>query len=191
MTSSFHFGIIISMTVDDLIRLDNRIFTKDGSILYSSNALLELLYNGKIPQEILFDNNDCDIKAFNDNSYKNFDEIYYTLPSKIKTIEERKNTWFYPKEYDDIDLDKLFFEMTKNMSKEYQERAILELKMFRERNMEKFLRFCVHLSVIISENDIVVGIGRGSSCACLLLYLMKIHMVDPIKYGLDIKEFLK
>ena len=72
-----------------------------------------------------------------------------------------------------------------------KDRVKLELKMFLERDMEKFLRFCIYFSDMIKKNNWVVGVGRGSSVASYCLYLLKIHLVDSIKYNLDIKEFLK
>jgi DNA polymerase III alpha subunit len=41
------------------------------------------------------------------------------------------------------------------------------------------------------SNNIVWGVGRGSSVASYVLYLLGVHKVDSIKYGLDIREFLK
>lgn len=40
------------------------------------------------------------------------------------------------------------------------------------------------------ENDILVGLGRGSAGGCLLLYLMGITQIDPLKYGLIFERFL-
>ena len=41
------------------------------------------------------------------------------------------------------------------------------------------------------ENNIVWGVGRGSSVASYVLFLIGIHKVNSLKYNLDIKEFLK
>ena len=40
------------------------------------------------------------------------------------------------------------------------------------------------------ENDILVGIGRGSAGGALVLYLMGITQIDPIKYQLIFERFL-
>ena len=44
---------------------------------------------------------------------------------------------------------------------------------------------------VSKENNIVLGVGRGSSVASYILYLLGIHKVDSLAYNLDIKEFLK
>jgi len=41
------------------------------------------------------------------------------------------------------------------------------------------------------KNNLVWGVGRGSSVSSYLLYLIGVHKVDSYKYRLDIKEFLK
>jgi DNA polymerase III alpha subunit len=40
------------------------------------------------------------------------------------------------------------------------------------------------------DNNILVGIGRGSAAGCLISYLMGIVRVDPIKHGLIFERFL-
>jgi DNA polymerase III alpha subunit len=40
------------------------------------------------------------------------------------------------------------------------------------------------------KHNIVWGVGRGSSVASYVLYLIGIHKVDSIKYELNFNEFL-
>ena len=40
-----------------------------------------------------------------------------------------------------------------------------------------------------ADNGIVVGLGRGSSCASLVLHLLGLHAVDPVKYDIPFSEF--
>jgi DNA polymerase III alpha subunit len=41
------------------------------------------------------------------------------------------------------------------------------------------------------QNNVVWGVGRGSSVASYVLYLLGVHKIDSLKYNLDIHEFLK
>ena len=66
-----------------------------------------------------------------------------------------------------------------------------ELVLFRQHNMIDVLRYCKYLIDTMRYHDIVWGVGRGSSVASYVLYLIGIHKIDSIKYGLDIREFLK
>lgn len=169
--------------------LDNRVIDEKGNIVYFDDALIELLYKGIKPEVALYPKDDEEVKLFNEFAYENFDDDKYMFPNKLKTIEERKHDWFYPKSYDEIVLEDYF--LTLCNSDEEKDRVKLELKMFLERDMEKFLRFCIYFSDEIKKNNWVVGVGRGSSVASFCLYLLKIHLVNPLKYNLDIKEFLK
>lgn len=172
-----------------IFNLGNRLIDEQGNVVYFTTALMELLYRGEIPAEILFPKDDPDVEIFNKLSYENFDDIYYTLPEKLPSHEERKNFWFYPDSYNEINLSEYFLNLCKTDIE--RNRVIEELELYQEKGFDKFLRFCIFLSDRVAENGWVIGVGRGSSCASYLLYLLKIHLVNSIKYGLNIKEFLK
>ena len=173
----------------EIIDLKNRVLDKQGNIVYFPDALIELLYKDVDINDVYFTEDNDDVKLFNQYAYENFDGKEFKNPTKLKTLEERKHDWFYPKSYDEIVLEDYFLNLCNNDIE--KDRVKLELKMFLERDMEKFLRFCIYFSDMIKENNWVVGCGRGSSVASYCLYLLKIHLVDSIKYNLDIKEFLK
>ena len=166
----------------------NRRFDEVGNCFLKTEAIMELMYQGKNLEDYNFivDMSDADIKAYNRNniSKKLTNDNYQPV-----NIEERRNEWFYPTGYDDLDL-RVFFE---NMCKtdEEKERALGELHHFEEKGLEKFLRFCIYLAVVLKQGNIVHGVGRGSSCACFLLFLLGINKVNPLVYGLEIEEFLK
>jgi len=184
--------------MENFVNLHNRLIDKDGNVVYYANAIMELLYRNTVPTDILiYPTNDVDVELFNKWSYKNFDDKYIKLPERLKTTDERKNNWFYPSNYGEIDLNKYFLDLLEKESLDiskkmlYIERVDREVKLYKEKNMEKFLRFCIYFSDVMREKNFVVGIGRGSSCASYLLYLLRVHLVDSVKYSLDIKEFLK
>lgn len=173
----------------EYITLENRIIDKEGNVVYFPQALIELMYRGIIPSNSLYISNDKDVELFNEFSRENRDDVEYTFPKSLKTIEERKNDWFYPEFYDKIVLEDYFLNLCQ--TDEEKDRVKMEVNMFIEKGMDKFLRFCIYFSNKIKENNWVVGVGRGSSVASFCLYLLKIHLVNSLKYNLDIKEFLK
>jgi DNA polymerase III alpha subunit len=71
------------------------------------------------------------------------------------------------------------------------ERVAEELKAFRERDMFNLLRYMVYLVDFMRENNIVWGVGRGSSVASYVLYLIGVHRINSIQYDLDWREFLR
>jgi DNA polymerase III alpha subunit len=66
-----------------------------------------------------------------------------------------------------------------------------ELLLFIQHGMFDLLFYLKYLVDTMRENKIVWGVGRGSSVASYVLYLIGVHRIDSIKYDLDIKEFLK
>ena len=73
--------------------------------------------------------------------------------------------------------------------KEPQRASLLEE--FKRRDLETVLRLMIYLVDHFKENDIVWGVGRGSSAASYCLYLIGINRVNSLEYELDIKEFFK
>jgi len=57
--------------------------------------------------------------------------------------------------------------------------------------MEDLLRYMIYLVDFMREHTIVWGVGRGSSVASYVLYLIGVHKIDSIQYGLDWREFLR
>jgi DNA polymerase-3 subunit alpha len=66
-----------------------------------------------------------------------------------------------------------------------------ELAEYRARNMLDLLRWLKYFVDNCSKNNVVWGIGRGSSVASYVLYLIGVHNIDSIKYNLDWHEFLR
>jgi DNA polymerase III alpha subunit len=74
---------------------------------------------------------------------------------------------------------------------EQNKRANEELHAFAKHNMFNLLRYMIYLVDFMRENNIVWGVGRGSSVASYVLYLIGVHKIDSIKYELDWREFLR
>ena len=99
-----------------------------------------------------------------------------------------------PEHYKQLDIESFLAHKLQslNLSEDsYIEILSNELDEFRTRNMINLLKFLIYLIDVCKKNDIVTGVGRGSSVASLVLYLIGIHHIDPIKYNLNYKEFLR
>lgn len=108
------------------------------------------------------------------------------LPGNVESAVAK---WHMPEAYTNLDLDLYFAQRVNSITE--AERVSLELSLFREHNMEQLLKFMVYLVDIMKENKIIWGVGRGSSVSSFLLFLVGLHSVNPIKYKLDIKEFIR
>lgn len=72
----------------------------------------------------------------------------------------------------------------------YFSRIEEEMQYFIDTNNVRFLLKTYELIEKL-KRDTVVGVGRGSSCASLVMYLLGIHDIDPIKYKIQFKELSK
>ena len=66
-----------------------------------------------------------------------------------------------------------------------------ELLLFQERNLFDLLRYLKYLVDTLRANRMIWGVGRGSSVASYVLYLLGVHRIDSMFYDLDIHEFLR
>jgi DNA polymerase III alpha subunit len=66
-----------------------------------------------------------------------------------------------------------------------------ELLLYQEREMFPLLCYLKYLVDTMRANDIVWGVGRGSSVASFVLFLIGIHKINSLYYDLPIDEFLK
>jgi len=118
--------------------------------------------------------------------------IKYETQSELSSSEfvnECLKDWSLPEQYCTLDIaDYLFSRCTTDVQ---TERVQLELAEFEKRNMTQVLQFLIYFIDKLEENKIVWGVGRGSSVASYVLFLIGVHKIDSIKYDLDIKEFLK
>ena len=94
-----------------------------------------------------------------------------------------------PQEYKDIDIAEHVLGMCKT-SAELQ-RVGHELLLFQERDLFNLLRYLRYLVDVMKQNNVIWGVGRGSSVSSYVLYLLGVHRVDSMFYELDPEEFLR
>ena len=73
---------------------------------------------------------------------------------------------------------------------EYQNRLITELETIVALNSENYFLVCNEITNFCHENNIGVGLGRGSAASSLVLYLLGVTGVDPVKHKLLFQRFL-
>ena len=122
-------------------------------------------------------------------------DIHFSAPfvsNSTVTVNEfdqaMQQDWFMPEEYKNFDIISW---VMNNCPEEYHERTAEELEAFTERNMLDLLRWLKYFVDTCTKENILWGIGRGSSVASYVLYLIGVHNIDSIKYNLDWREFLR
>jgi len=153
--------------------------------------------------DLLYKNPELDISNFYltdaDKYNTSVSELFADLP-KIqqyiqidKNLDEfdltNQNNWYMPQEYKQLDIAQWIFDQCKNQQE--LQRVAQELLLFNERELFDLLRFLKYLVDTLRANNVVWGVGRGSSVASYVLYLIGVHKIDSIFYDLPIEEFLK
>ena len=100
-----------------------------------------------------------------------------------------QHNWLMPEEYKQIDIAQHVIDCCKTDAE--IQRAGEELLMFQQRNLFNLLKYLKYLVDTMKTNNIIWGVGRGSSVASYVLYLLGVHRVDSMYYDLDPKEFLR
>lgn len=165
-----------------------------GRVIYDRHDLYELLYNG-------FDISNITDVAWHDD-FEKFNQaltLNHLSAPQMKPLKKYKldvsefdiqcqREWFIPEEYMKMDICSYIRNKT---PVERLDRVDTELELYTKYNLLDILKVCVYLVDQMREYNVVWGVGRGSSVASYVLYVIGIHKVDSVKYRLDIKEFLK
>lgn len=166
------------------------IYDKFGNVIYQSQDLVNLFYKGRLNlDDILVEPSD-DISKFESASglqLKKLDPNIYNI-SVEEFDQVMQNDWMIPDEYKNMDIEGF---LVNQCPKENYQRLIEELQEFRARNMLPLLRALKYLIDTLRTNSIIWGVGRGSSVASYVLFLLGVHKIDSIKYNLDWHEFLR
>lgn len=162
-----------------------------GQIIYSESDLCDLYLNdpSRTIKTIITDQH---IEFSDILDLENIPNcIKYTDPNtSIENFDiQLQNNWYMPDIYKNMDIAKFVLDQCKN---EHElQRAGEELLLFQERDMFMLLKYLKYLVDTMKTNNIIIGVGRGSSVSSYVLYLIGVHKIDSLYYSLDISEFLR
>lgn len=131
----------------------------------------------------------ADCVSVDQNLQKYFDRIdqeKLQYPVPLKEID--KNQWYMPAEYANMDIEEFLVNLC---PKENYDRLVQELELYHEHKMIPVLRMMKYIVDTLRKNNIVWGVGRGSSVASYVLFLLGVHKIDSVKYNIPIEEFFK
>jgi DNA polymerase III alpha subunit len=114
----------------------------------------------------------------------NQERLHYPKPPKLIDASH----WFIPNDYCPNLVEFLYGQCKTD---EQRIRVDLELELFIKNDMYNVLHCMKYIVDTLRENNVVWGVGRGSSVASYVLYLIGVHKIDSIKYKLPIEEFFK
>jgi DNA polymerase III alpha subunit len=171
------------------------ITNKFGEQIYSQDDVCDLVMQGH------------DLSVFNGMcvdhvDIENMSQILENVPALIEyDADAQENltqqdydhrcqtTWFMPEEYKQLDIAAHVLSLCRTEPE--LQRVGQELLLFQERDLFDLLKYLKYLVDTMRENHVIWGVGRGSSVASYVLYLMGVHRIDSMYYDLDPAEFLR
>jgi hypothetical protein len=162
--------------------------------IFNEQDIFDALYAGHriTPNDIVFiDSKNESILSFEENSSITLSDPIIEYGLSLNELDRAyQGTWNMPKEYHTLDIEQWLDEQCPPWDPNYT-RLKEELAAFKERNMLDLLKWLKYFVDTCSKNNVVWGLGRGSSVASYVLYLIGVHSIDPIKFNLDWQEFLR
>ena len=166
---------------------------KYSNPIFTEQDLFDALY-----QSYQFDSDDTVLVDQRSESIKQLEsQIGFKFLEPYETHFEVKDydaacqsNWFMPDEYKTLDIEAWIWKQTPPWDPQHT-RVTEELAAFKERNMMDLLRWLKYFVDTCNKNNVVWGVGRGSSVASYILYLIGVHHIDSIKYNLEWQEFLR
>jgi DNA polymerase III alpha subunit len=163
-----------------------------GNPIFNSLDIFRALYQGKLTniKDITVDYSD-DIKQLENTAGFTFQRFNDQLDqiSVVDFDQALQSEWFMPSEYKEFDVEKWCLDRC--TTTEQINRVNAELDAYTKRGMIPLLQWTKHFVDTCNENGIVWGVGRGSSVASFVLFLLGVHQIDSVKYNLDWQEFLR
>ena len=170
-----------------------KIKTNDhGDCIFNEQEALDILYTDPTfdISKLFFD----DIDQYN-NAIK---DLAVDLPKIDKaptrgTVAEfdriNCDNWHMPEKYTKINV--LEWLLDKCQNDEEKLRVQSEYDLFEKKKFIKVLQFLIYFIDTLRANNIVWGVGRGSSVSSFCLFLIGVHKINPMLYNLDYTEFLR
>ena len=173
---------------------------------FTNKDLIDMIYKGHADKvHVVLCDADDDVDKFNEAmEEQGLSKLQKYIPLDVdqKTFDGVcQSEWFMPQQYKEINpykwleaklMEKLQIEDPVAL-RDTQEwiRVTEELTEYSARGMYPLLQYMIYLVDFMRENNIVWGVGRGSSVASYVLYLIGVHKIDSIQFDLDWHEFLR
>lgn len=161
----------------------------DGIYQVPAESIPEFLMYGIPVSRLSVYEKTKDIDTFNKLSDEQI-KCASTDPPKINL------NWKIPEPFSSLDLHTFLIEKFLDKQAEFEnnlEAAALrlqkEIEEIEKRNLTNLFRTIIYVVDTFVKKDIPWGVGRGSSCACFILYLIGLNLVNPLEYDIPLEEF--
>ena len=153
--------------------------------------------------DMLYQNPDLNLSAFYVEDPSQFNRAAIQTYSELELLQGYKpytmsveefdtncqSNWYMPLEYRELAIAEHILDLCKTEAE--LQRVGEELLLYQERDLFDLLRYLKYFVDTMRKNNVVWGLGRGSSTASYILYLLGVHKINSLYYDLPIEEFLK
>lgn len=178
-----------------LTRLKDRTLWYDGDNTVTEEYITGIISTGGSTEGLFVSDLSRDIRQYNN----------LVDPAQrigVKTEVFKANLEFaIPKEFLDLNIDeyiavKLTLELKAQKFSPAERakrvsRTASEIALYQNLGLNNVLRTLIYIINTLQDKQIVWGVGRGSSVASYVLYLIGVHDVDSVAFELDIEDFLR
>ncbi len=173
-------------------QLNDRILWFDGDISVDPEVLIKYLVSTHA-QRLFVSYITPDVEQFNKLS-----SVKLTVKTQCAPMSHE---WHIPEQFKTINVFSYVWNQFKQLAIEEDltddeinvriDRLNEEIEKYKESNVQNVICALIYVVNILTQNNIIWGIGRGSSVSSYLLYVIGLHDVDSVKYGLPLSDFFK
>lgn len=164
-----------------------------GEIIFDKDDIFDLImqgHAGEIFDGLLVDQ-EIDLSQVSD-MLSHMPQFQVFSPHNINVQDwhhRNQSNWHMPQKYHELDIAQWLLDKCSTQAE--LQRVGEELLLYQERDLFSLLQYLKYLVDIMQEHDIIWGVGRGSSVASYVLYLIGVHRINSMYYDLDPREFLR
>lgn len=166
----------------------------NGELIFSESDLCDLVMQGhnitEMKRVIIDQTVDLETAAIILEKVPDFVRYNELSETGLAEFDHRcQETWFMPVEYKNLDIAEYVLSLCRSDAE--LQRCGQELMLYQERDLFNLLRYLKYLVDLMNQNNLIWGVGRGSSVASYVLYKLGVHRIDSMYYDLDPSEFLR
>ena len=169
---------------------------KFGELVFSENDMCDLLMQGRtidslknVVVDTTVNLEDLVMQLERPASLLTWSFPYNTETSVPEFHATQQMMWHMPDEYKQLDIAVHILGLCESETE--LQRCGQELLLYQERDLFNLLKYLKYLVDVMKQNNVIWGVGRGSSVASYVLYKLGVHRIDSMYYNLDIHEFLR
>lgn len=175
------------------VNLGDRVLWIDGSTSVAPEDVLTAIANGVSPSKLFVTSLTPEIEQYN-----RFSDNAVVVKTDIETPSV---VWNIPEKYKIMDVHSYVIDeiLPGQIDQSWSDqeissrikRVLHELQLYEQHNAIDVLRVLIYIVNTLNESDVIWGVGRGSSVASYVLYLIGVHDIDSVQYQLEITDFLR